>query len=95
MGSICCIYSDYERWEETSDKKTTKSNENVTKYIIGHHINDFQAQYDIEIYIRDSIYEKIKNKEYLVDKETNPSRTLIIKDKAGNKIEPLLKDYCY
>lgn len=95
MGSIYCIFSDFNRWEKTNQTEVTKTNESVTKFVIGRSLNDFQAEYPIEIFIRDSIYEKLQNKEYIVDPQSNIERKLTIKDCNGNKIEPLLENYCY
>lgn len=96
MGSIYCIYSDYRKWFKTNKHNTLKgTKEPITLFIIGCADFDYEGNSDITMYIRDSIYEKLCTGEYHVDKISNPSRKLIIRDKNNEFITPVKEDFCY
>jgi hypothetical protein len=57
--------------------------------------DDFPGVQDMEIYMRKSVYNKLLSGEYIVAKESDFKRSLIIKDKNGNIVEPVKEDFCY
>ena len=97
VGSIYSICSDWKRWINTSKHSVLKdTKEPVTLFIIGSANYDYEGDKDIEIYIRDSVYEKLCSGEYLIDKTAMLSRKLVIKDKGTGKIiEPICEGFCY
>lgn len=96
MSSILSTNKNFLTWIYLGEYnlKNSYSGEEVYKFIIGS-CDDESGIYDIKLYIRKSIYDKLKSNEYIVDKNKSQCGNLVITDNKGILIKPLSEGYCY
>ena len=95
MGSICWVHSDPHKWKAWNTGKRLKEDlggEELFWVCFGS--LDDEGIYDLEMYMRRSVYEKAKAGEYKVSPNSKWKRKLILVDAAGNEIPPL-NEFCY
>ena len=85
MGITIGIYEDAKKWKVVNDKEVVvvPCNEPLIKVRIGEADYDWQGTWDIEIYMRKYIYDKLIAGEYTAH---NNGGELLIKDEKGNEV---------
>ena len=97
MGSICSINRCPKTWPAYLSGKKLKDEyggEDLMTIQYGFFDDDLRA-FDMEMYMRKSVYEKLMSGEYSVRKDSSIMRRLIIIDKDGQEIKPMAEDFCY
>lgn len=92
MGSICYIDTNPNRWKvrETNKKlKEEYGGEELLEVCYGSLDDDPGGAFDMEMYMRKSIYEKLIAGKYKVSPESKWKRKLIVLDVAGNEVPPV------
>ena len=95
MGSICWINANPEKWKVYKTGKKLKEEcggEDLLKVCFG--TFDDEGIYDMDMYMRPSVYQKIREGEYNVSPNSKWKRKLILVDKAGDEVPPL-NEFCY
>ena len=91
MGSIYYIATNPKRWR-TYDSglrlRDEYGGETLTKIIYGT-FDDYPCEFELEMYMRKSVYEKLINNEYFVSSKSSFMHRLVILDANGNEVTPL------
>lgn len=95
MKNEIFIHLDPNRWKVWKTGKRLR-NEWVGEEIVGicYGSLDKEGVYDLEMYMRRSIYEKVMTGEYNVSLKSKSLLRLVLVDKAGNEI-PRVGGLCY
>jgi hypothetical protein len=95
MGSIIHIWRDHKRWKLTGEKaKLKETHELILKVEYGDADWDYEGSFPLIMWIRESIYNNVKENKYKINKDLF-RRDLIIEDEKGNKIPPFKEDFIY
>ena len=97
MGSIYHIKHNPKDWRIIKSELKLKEEyggEQVVEAVYGE-LDDYPSIYDLSMYFRSSIYDKLISGEYKVDTNSRFGGNLRIIDSLGNKIEPLSDGFCY
>lgn len=92
MGSICWISSDPRRWRayETGQKlKEEYGGEDLFKVCYGSFDDDPGGVFDLEMLMRQSVYQKAMSGEYKVSPNSRWQHKLILVDAVGKEISPV------
>jgi hypothetical protein len=96
MGSIISYNNDYKTWRNTGKTGIIKqSGEDVTLYIVGWASYDYEGDSDIEMWIRDSVFNKLQSGEYHTETTKRYQHEISIIDNDGKYVEPIKHDFCY
>lgn len=98
MGSIVCINRKPETWSVLSGDwrlKESFGGDKLVKVRYGTFDDDPGGAFDLEMFMRSCIYDKLLSGEYRVSSDSVHQRTLLITDKAGNMVKPIKEDFCY
>lgn len=97
MGSICHINRNPKTWKMYyPDKKLKEKYGGDTLVHIAYgSFDDYPQMFDLEMLMRESIYNKLVSGEYLVSEDSSWKRKLIVTDKEGKIIEPIDSEFCY
>ena len=97
MGSIYSINRNPKIWEMYhSDKKLKEKygGESLVTVIYGT-LDDYPQILNLEMYMRESVYNKLMSGEYTVSKDSVFCNALVIVDSKGERVLPVLEDFCY
>ena len=67
----------------------------MIRYVVGWASYDYEGDSDIEMWIRESIIQKLESMEYRIAKTERYKRDISIVDNFGVYIEPVKRGYCY
>ena len=97
MGSICSINRNPKTWPAYLSGKKLKpeyGGEDLMAITYGFFDDDLRA-FDMEMYMRKSIYDKCISGEYRIRRDSSTMRRLIVIDKHGTEVKPIASDFCY
>lgn len=97
MGSICSINTNPKTWPAISAGHLTPEygGGQLLQITYGWFDDDPSGAFELKMYMRASIYERLLKGEYKVPRESNMRRKLIIVDAQNNFVAPLLDEFCY
>lgn len=97
MGSICHIYMNPAHWNAYLTSKRLKAafgGESLYNVRYGVIDDDPDGTTDLEMLMRESVYQKVLSGEYTVSPMSRHRHTLLLEDKAGIQVPPLAS-ICY
>lgn len=97
MGSICSINRNPNTWRMWYPDKKLKEKfggESLVKIVYGT-FDDYPQSFEMEMYMRESIYQKLISGEYKVSSDSNIYKRLIIEDSNGDEVRAIADDFCY
>lgn len=97
MGSICYINRNPKTWNMYySDKKLKeKYGGDTLVHITYGSFDDYPQMFDLEMLMREKIYNRLISGEYRVSEDSHWKRKLIVVNKDGEVIEPIDSEICY
>lgn len=98
MGSICYINRNPKSWVAYMTQKKLRQEyggEPLYNVRYGTLDDDPDGCSDLEILMRESVYQKVLTGEYTVSAESKHMHRLILIDRNGKEVEPLSGGYCY
>ena len=98
MGSIIYINRHPDTWTVLFGDwrlKESFGGDKLIKVRYGTFDDDPSGAFDLEMFMRNSVYDKLLSGEYHVSPDSCFSKTLVIVDKTGKMIKPVKEDFCY
>lgn len=98
MGAFCHIEKNPKEWIIfTTDCKLKPEYGEEELYKVRYGVFDDEpgGQFDLEMYMRKSIFQKAISGKYRVSKESKSKKRLILLDFDEHEIKPLIADICY